>query len=969
MVGRTILHYAITAELGAGAMGRVYLARDERTDRRVALKFIAPEAAASPEARARLLREAAAAARLSHPNIVALHAIEETDRDLFLVEELVEGESLAKRLERGPLPPPEVLRLARALASALAHAHGHGVLHRDLKPANVLIAADGTFKLADFGIARVEGRTTVTGAGQIVGTAPYLAPERLSGHPGDARADLFALGAVLYEALCGRRAFPGDTDAEVIYGVLNSEPRPPEVPTASLLPLAALAMRLLAKEPQQRPVSAEAVLEALELTQPAGPAVRRRKWSWRASVAVAAAVLVALAAAWWASQRLGGGPARTSPAVAVLYFENVADPADTQRIGAITGNLLITSIAQAPGVQVLGTERVLDAMRGLRGSGGLDRGTALLVARRAHAARIVTGRILQIQPAIVLTAEISEVASGRVLDAARIDGQPGESVFQVVDALGARLMERLGRPGEAARLAPVGQRTSTDLEAQRRYAEGMERLAAGEFATADSLFAAAVGRDSSFAQAWYRLALIRWWWNEDETARADIRRARAHADRLDALDREVIEGLADLVEGRATAAAPRFERLAAAHPEEKLVLYGLEEARYHSGDLAGTIEVARRVLEQDPEFTLAGRHLMDALAASGRVAEAIEAGRELLARSPRSEILYGGLVSALARRQDVDAIFRLQREVGKIGLRPVSQAVALLAVARDSDAVVPGLLLGRDRRPWKVRQARLGAAYYVALRHGRFREALRCAEEAWRPVNDAAARSDIPWAEGLWAAKALGDRARAMVMVDSITARVGRSFGRPDLYRSLVGGMALADMGDAQGARRELARAESLVTPTDFQAEALTRLLRARVLESAGRYAEALELMKGARWYGFPEMAPELTVARVRLLRESGRFPEALATIDSLIRCPVVYPDDAVRLHLARGSVLERLRRPAEAAAEYREFLRIWKDADPGRPEVAEARAALGRLERTGPSPAPAGPDAGRGRVAPTRRL
>jgi tetratricopeptide (TPR) repeat protein len=952
MVGRTILHYTITAELGAGAMGRVFLAHDQRTDRKVALKFIAPEMAANAEGRARLFREAAASARLSHPNVVALHAIEEAEGHLFLVEEFVEGESLAKRLERGPLGPQEVLRLASALASALAHAHKHGVLHRDLKPANVMLAADGTIKLADFGIARVEGGKTLTAEGMVAGTTAYMAPELLSGHRGDARADLFALGAVLYEALCGRRAFAGGTDAEVIYGVLNSEPKPPEVPTASLLPLAALVMKLLAKEPQQRPTSAEAVLEALDVMQPSGTVVLRRRRAWLVPAIATVAVLIVLALAFWARGRLSGRAASVPPAVAVLSFENVADPADPQKIGAITGNLLITSLAQAPGIQVLGTERILDAMRGLSASGTVSRGTALLIARRAHAARIVSGRILQVQPLIVLTAEISEVASGRVLDAARIEGEPGQTVFQVVDALGARLVQKMGRPDEAARLAPVGQRTSTDLEAQRRYAEGMERLAAGEFAPADSLFAAAVARDSSFAQAWYRLALIRWWWDEDETARADIRRARAHADRLTDLDRDIIEGLADLVEGRALVAATRFEGLAAAHPEEKLVLYGLEEARFHSGDLTGTIEVARRLMAQDPDFTLAGRHLMDALTLTGGSAEAVELGRQLLARSPRSEILYGGLVSALARALDADAILRLQREVSQTGFRPVSQAAALLAVARDSDAVVPGLLLGRHEERWVVEQARLGAAYYAALRHGRFREAVRCAETAWRLGSDPAAPLTMPWAEGLWAAKSLGDSARAMLFVDSIAARAGRygAYGRPDLYRAVVRGVTLADLGDLRGARLELAHAEThLPAEGPWRATGL-RTLRARLLESDGRYADALEQMKSAQWYGFPVMAPELAFNRAGLLEKSGRHAEALGVIDSLIRCPLLYPDDAVRLHLQRGQVLERLRRPAEAAAEYREFLRIWKDADPGRPEVAEARAALARLTRTGPA-------------------
>ena len=311
MIGRTVLHYSVTAELGAGAMGRVYLARDERTGRRVALKFLAPEAAGDDEARARLLREATAAARLSHPNVVTLLAAEETAGELFLVEEYVEGESLARRLERGPLGPVELPRLARALTGALAHAHAHGVLHRDLKPANVLVAGDGTYKIADFGIARVEGEGTLTATGDMVGTLAYLAPERVSGHRGDARADLFALGAVLYEAMTGRRAFAGGSEAEVLHAVLNEAPRPPEAATAALLPLAELTMRLLAKDPAQRPPSAEAVLEALATMRPDAPRVAERRRGWLApALAFLAVAVVVGAGAWLLRDRLAPGVTR-----------------------------------------------------------------------------------------------------------------------------------------------------------------------------------------------------------------------------------------------------------------------------------------------------------------------------------------------------------------------------------------------------------------------------------------------------------------------------------------------------------------------------------------------------------------------------------------------------------------------------------------------------------------------------------
>jgi TolB-like protein len=943
-MGRTVLHYTVTAELGAGAMGRVYLARDERTGRRVALKFLVPAAAGDGEARARLTREATAAARLSHPNIVTLLAAEEADGELFLVQEYVEGESLAERIARGPLGPAELPRLAQALASALAHAHSHGVLHRDLKPANVLVSADGTWKVTDFGIARVEGEGTLTGTGSVVGTLAYLAPERVSGHRGDARADLFALGAVLYEAMCGRRAFAGGSEAEVLHAVMNEEPRPPEVATSSLLPLADLTMRLLAKDPAQRPPSAEAVIEALAAMQPGAPRVAPRRRGWLApALAVLAVAVVIGAGAWLLRERLAPAPAGDAP-VAVLYFDNVADPRDPGRIGSITSNLLIVSLAQTNDLNVLSTQRVLDAIRQLgHGAGTLDRGTALLVARRAHAGRIVTGSILQVTPGLVMTAEVSDVRTGRVLYAERIAGDPGQTVYELVDALGARLAGRMAKRSDAARLAPVAQRTSTDLEAQREYLAGMERFSIGDLAGADSAFTRAVARDPGFAQALYQLAITRWWGDEPESADEDIRRAQANDARLSPAEREFIGALQLLIRRDYAAAVPAFERLAARAPEDKLVLYGLEEAQFHAQRNEAAIGTARRILGLDPGFTLAGRHLVDALLRLDRQAEAQRAAEELLRRDPGSQLLWFSAINTAANREDRPALLQLRALYQRSRSRSAVPALALLAAAEGADAdSVCRLLAGADAGERQLDLARQGAAYWGALHRGRFHEAKRVAMNAWKSPH-----AGIPWAEGFWPAAMTGDSVFGLACVDSITryaVRTGMGFHMDD-YRMPARAQFWITLGRPERARQEYERNARQAAPGTIS-EGIWNGVRAGLLDAEGRPGEALAWLARSRWLGFPMMASQRSLFRARLLAHCGRHAEALATLDSLVRCPAIYPDEAVRLHLDRGRSLEALGRTPEAAVEYREFLRIWKDADPGRPEVAEAQRALTRLGR-----------------------
>ena len=229
--------YRIVARLGAGGMGEVYRARDTRLGRDIAVKVLPEDVASSPDQLARLEREARAVASLNHPNIVVLHSIEEAAGTRFLTMELVEGRDLAALVTPGGLPLSQVLDVAIPLADALVAAHEKGVVHRDLKPANVMLTRDGRLKVLDFGLATLAGSDTGPEAaqeltrvaprsseGEVVGTAPYMAPEQLRGEPTDARSDIFSFGVMVYELAAGRRPFGGATFADVCSSILRDTP-------------------------------------------------------------------------------------------------------------------------------------------------------------------------------------------------------------------------------------------------------------------------------------------------------------------------------------------------------------------------------------------------------------------------------------------------------------------------------------------------------------------------------------------------------------------------------------------------------------------------------------------------------------------------------------------------------------------------------------------------------------------------
>jgi len=259
MIGRTLSHYRIAEKIGAGGMGEVYRATDSRLGRDVAIKVLPEEFAREPERLARFEQEARHLAALNHPHIAAIHGLEEADGVRFLVMELVPGLTLAERIARGPLPVEEALPVATQIAAALEAAHTAGIIHRDLKPANVKVTPDGRVKVLDFGLAKALDADPAAGdltrsptltaaatrAGVILGTAAYMSPEQARGRSVDRRADVWAFGCVLYEALSGRQAFGGETVSDSIAHILSREPDWSALPAATPATIRRLLRRCL----------------------------------------------------------------------------------------------------------------------------------------------------------------------------------------------------------------------------------------------------------------------------------------------------------------------------------------------------------------------------------------------------------------------------------------------------------------------------------------------------------------------------------------------------------------------------------------------------------------------------------------------------------------------------------------------------------------------------------------------------
>ena len=307
----TIGPYTIIRELGRGGMGRVYLARDERLGRTVALKALAPHLLRDASHRERLRREARSAARLTHPGICTVYALEEIDGHLYIATEFVDGHTLRDEIASGRPTASEVARTAGELAAALASAHKSGVVHRDLKPENIMRANDGRLKILDFGLARFDRPATSLGAvetlhavatqpGVMLGTPAYMAPEQINGSAVDARADVFALGVVVYEYACGVHPFEGSTPLAIVARVLDSDARPIANRCPDLSPgLADVIGRCLRKSPAERYATASELAAALDAVSAMSPPVSPHATWWAVhQVAVSFLYLAGAVLAW-----------------------------------------------------------------------------------------------------------------------------------------------------------------------------------------------------------------------------------------------------------------------------------------------------------------------------------------------------------------------------------------------------------------------------------------------------------------------------------------------------------------------------------------------------------------------------------------------------------------------------------------------------------------------------------------------
>ena len=946
--GQTIAgKYSILRELGKGGMGEVYLAEDISLDRKVALKFLPEATYRYPSMRARFVREAKAAAALSHPYICSIHEVGEVEDKLFFAMEFVEGRTLRDRIHQGPLLPGEALRFASEIAEALRVAHEKGLIHRDIKPSNIMMTPEGHAKVMDFGLAKYFARpdadattngatltATATGEGLTPGTPAYMSPEQLRGWPLDPRSDIFSFGIVLYEMLSGRHPFKKESAATTTSAILNEEP-PPIAGTIEGLPegLQHVLARMLAKEADERYPSMGAVLADLRVLLAETQGVKAKPWFKPLRMAATAAVAAGavLGAAWLAKTLFFFTPAQALAFgerdwILITDFENKTGEAV---FDAGLETALTVSIQQSQYVNVFPLSRVQESLRRMRreGVGRIDEAIGREIALREGIKALLVGGIGRVGEGYLLTVKLVDPDNQAIVFSGSARARTGADILAGVDELAGKVRKGLGE--SLARISmrrlPLYRITTSSLEALKLYS-GSWRLAMD---MRIEQLKQAIELDPDFALAHVELGVNYYIKSMRTDGEVHFQKALGLIDRQTMRERLWIRALVEDWRGNRVEGIRNYRAYLAQYPDDSLAWFRMGYAYMISGQAATAVECFNRVIQIDKGSATAIVNLASCYNGLDKRDEALAHYHKAFALNPELETEtfvnseYGFLLVRMGRVEEAEAAFR------KMIAEPENwkkargyRSLGLLQMYR-----------GRYSEALETLEQAVSVNRALKSVLSEFRNRLFLAIALRRKGREAAYEKELAAMEAIRA---------AMKIEPTFLTKLGTFYARSDRVKEAerVLDAVRAVTGDLLAA--------SGVGRSSQSDQAAYHRLKGEIELVWGKYEEAVASFTMAG--NLDDLKLEDTLALA--YQKSGDIDKAIEKYKEFLQKNVLGYEaqelwilghyELGRLYESRG---DEARGDKEAAVKcYQRFLDLWKDADPDIAAVADAKRRLDAL-------------------------
>jgi tetratricopeptide (TPR) repeat protein len=940
--GSKLGRYDILAAVGAGGMGEVYRARDGNLHRDVAIKVLPTGMLADDAARRRFRKEALALARLNHPNIATIYDFETRQGVDFVVMEYVPGFTLSEKLKSGALPENDVIQLGTQLIAGIGAAHGQGVIHCDLKPGNLRITADAHLKILDFGLARFSRSgidttvtETLTEVRGVAGTLPYMAPEQLLGQKVDARTDVYAVGAVLYEMTTGRRPFDHVQKARLLGAILHESPMSPTALNPHVpIELERIILKSLDKDPDRRYQSARELQMEVEhaarhprVTRRPG-ANARHAWQslcarvnahpWRAALYVLLCML-AIAALMTVRSR----PALSfAPRDWILVTDFANDTGESVFDRSLLTALTI-SLEQSVHVNVVSPPQIADTLKRMA-KPAAEKITEELgreICLRENIKGLLSCRISRVGQSYFVSARLIDPRTGTAVHSYLERAKSQNGLLTALDRISGKLRRELGESLTSIQRSdhPLPQVTTASLQALKYYAEGRDAWKAGKHTEARQLYLSALQVDPDFAMAHAALgtALASFVFNDPVGGTREFEKALQLADRTTDRERLAVKiGYAHAL-NHVAEATDLYRIYLDRYPDDISMRKGFAYLLMQSHQFGWAIDQYKQVLGIAPSDAGAWINLATSEGGEGKVSDALQHYNEAFRLEPNW---------ITTENLNHEHGFTLVRSGNEIEARRVFE-----------------LALGKP----ELKNKGLRSLAWLALYHGRHREARQRLRDAL--LIDEANRSTLSVAREhvilSIVAEGRGDRADTVRELDA-AARLLPQVGEKVWLGSVVGS-AYARNGMTGKAARIAALIEPLVDQSSPWQNRLRHNLDAEIALSRGQSDRAIELFKLAE-------NEERTAAGLYGL---GRAYEAAASTDqavswygNFITLPKPPLGDELQqdwlaahyrlaaIYLARGN--------AEKSAPLLErLLGLWKDADSGIPLIKQAKTAYQSIQ------------------------